>query len=326
MPVDLWTSTPFLDEATAWVAGHAEQAGLTLTGEREQPHARPWSSAIRFESDGGRLWFKVNGPGTRHEAALVGTLGRVVPYLVPELLAVDAERGWSLMRDAGPVMRTLADPDQLWTRWEQVLTAYAEAQLTLAAYLPELLAEGVEDLGPTALPGHARRMCDELAALPEDEGGLTPEDVRRVHDALPSYDVACSELAESGVPPSINHDDLHSSNICWGDVGPRIIDWGDAVVGHPFGTMLATLNSIGWHTGVAIDDPRVERVRDAYLEPFAAYGDLADRRHWVTLARRTGCVSRARSYVNAFVGEPREAQAAQDWPVRGWLLEIAEEP
>lgn len=325
MPVELWTSAPFLDEVTAWVAAHAKEAGLALTGEREQPHARPWSSAIRFESDGGRLWFKVNGPGTRHEAPLVATLGRVVPHLVPELLGVHAGRGWSLMRDAGPVMRTLADPDQLWGRWEQVLPVYAEAQLTLAAYLPELLGEGVDDLGPTALPGRARRMCDELAALAPDQGGLTPEDVRRVRGALPSYDVACSELAESGVPPSINHDDLHSSNICWGEAGPRIIDWGDAVVGHPFGTMLATLNSIAWHAGADLGDPRVERVRDAYLEPFATYGTLAERRHWVTLARRTGCVSRAQSYVNAFEGEPQEAQAAEDWPVRAWFLDIAED-
>jgi hypothetical protein len=53
----------------------------------------------------------------------------------------------------------------------------------------------------------------------------------------------------------------------------RIIDWGDACVGHPFGTMLATLNSIAFHAGTLredrrMDDPRLLRIQDAYLEPF----------------------------------------------------------
>lgn len=324
MPVDLWTSAAFLDEATAWVARAAASHGLALTGEREQPHARPWSSAIRYETDGGRLWFKVNGPGTAHEAALTGTLGRVVPDLVPEVLALDRARGWSLMRDAGPVLRSLAPPEALWARWEQVIVVYAEAQRTLAAHTRELLADGVQEVSPTTMPSLARDLLEQLRALPEDQGGLSSDDAKNLAGALPAYDMACGELAESGIPVTVNHDDLHSSNICWSDAGARVIDWGDAVVGHPFGTMLATLNSLAWHAKLEIDDPHVERVRDAYLEVFSDYADHDDLVRWVGLARRTGCVSRALSYVAAFEGEPLSAQAAEDWPVRGWFLEILE--
>lgn len=53
----------------------------------------------------------------------------------------------------------------------------------------------------------------------------------------------------------------------------RIIDWGDASIGHPFGTMLSTLPSVAHDSGCEVDDPRVQRVRDAYLEPFTTYGD-----------------------------------------------------
>ena len=124
---------------------------------------------------------------------------------------------------------------------------------------------------------------------------------------------------------SINHDDLHSGNICWNGDGPRIIDWGDAVLGHPFGTLLVTLNSLAWSAGIELDDPRVVAVRDAYLDEFADVGSHEDRVRWTQLARRTGCVSRALSYVQAFVGEPEEAQAGEDWPVRAWFLELLEE-
>ena len=38
--------------------------GIRLTGEWAQPHARVWSSTIRFETTEGRVWFKVNANGT----------------------------------------------------------------------------------------------------------------------------------------------------------------------------------------------------------------------------------------------------------------------
>ena len=100
-----------------------------------------------------------------------------------------------------------------------------------------------------------------------------------------------------------------------------VIDWGDSVWSHPFATLLATLNSVAFHAGTEVTDPRVRRVRDAYLEVYADHGSAADRERWVRLARRTGCVTKALSYVRAFEGEPLSAEAAEDWPVRAWLLE-----
>ena len=49
-PVALWTSSVFVEEARAWVAAQLAPRGSRLTGEWEQPHARVWSSTIRFET------------------------------------------------------------------------------------------------------------------------------------------------------------------------------------------------------------------------------------------------------------------------------------
>ncbi|MET1058702.1 MAG: aminoglycoside phosphotransferase family protein [Nocardioides sp.] len=325
MPVDLWTAPSFVEEATAWSAAAAAEHGLALTGEWEQPHARPWSSAIRLETDGGRLWFKVNGPGTAHEAALTGVLAAVVPDLVPEVLALDAGRGWSLMRDAGPVLRSVAEADRRWDHWHTVVAAYARGQRGLADHRGALLDTGASEVSPATLPQLARDLLEKLAARPVEDGGLDRDQAARLAALLPAYDGWCAELAASGVPASVNHDDLHDGNICWNGGGPRIIDWGDAVLGHPFGTLLTTLNSIAWQAGCEIDDPRVVAVRDAYLDEFADVGSPDDRARWTLLARRTGCVSRALSYVRAFEGEDDAAEAAEDWPVRAWFLELLED-
>ena len=195
-----------------------------------------------------------------------------------------------------------------------------------------MLATGLREVSPATLPVQARSVLGELAATPEADGGLTAEQSDRVAAILPDLDDWCAILAGSGVPDSVQHDDLHSSNVCWtGDVASaRIIDWGDATWGHPLTTMLATMNSIAFHAGVyadgqPIDDPRVLRVRDAYLEPFTAYAARADLVHWVDLARRTGCVGKALSYQAALAGQPVSVHADMEFPVREWLLGLLDE-
>ena len=325
MPVDLWGSADFVMRATEWVGEAAERDGSRLTGEWQQPHVRAWSSTIRFETTSGTLWFKVNGPGTRFEPAVMSVLARHVPELVPGVVAVDTERGWSLMRDAGPVMRSVAEPDALWDRWCELLPTYADAQRALSGHVDELVAAGLERLGPELMPARFAGLVEELARTPEDDGGLSPVDADRLEGLLPAYEGWCAELADSGIATSLNHDDLHSSNICMSDAGPRVIDWGDAKVSHPFCTMLATLNSIAWHAGTTVDDPRVVRVRDAYLDPFVEYADREELGRLVGLARRVGCLGRALSYVYALEGEPRTAHEELEWPVRGWLLELLDD-
>ena len=338
MPVALWSSPAFVDEARAWVEDASAALGLKLTGEWEQPHCRPWSSAIRFETTGGRLWFKVNGPGTRFEPGLVALLGRLCPGLVPDVLATDPIRGWSLTRDAGPLLRSLVPADGLLPHWEALMPRYAEAQLGLAAHRDELLATGAREVSPSTSPAQARALLDELGGQPPEQGGLTAEQAALVEARLPEYDAWCAELAAAPVPDTIQHDDLHSANVCWPGqavdgadeaASARIIDWGDASVGSPLGAMLVTLNSIAYHLGVfredgVIDDPRVLRVRDAYLEPFTTLAPRAELRRLVDLVRRTGCLTRALSYRAALTGEPVSAHEEHEFPVRNWFLGITE--
>ncbi len=148
------------------------------------------------------------------------------------------------------------------------------------------MTTGIPDRGPTQLPLEYRLLLDELAARPTEDGGLTRQEAFALEGLLPVYDDRCAELAASPVPDSLQHDDLHSNSACWpGEADDlssvRIIDWGDASVGHPFETMLATLNSIAFHAGALredrrMDDPRVLRIRDAYMEPLAAWAAVRD--------------------------------------------------
>jgi hypothetical protein len=317
-----WATDAFHDEVRAWAA---QSLDAELTGEFEQPHVRPWSSAIRLGTTGGPVWFKVNAPATAYEAALIERLNEWTPRLAPRLLAQDLRRGWSIVEDAGPVMRSLAEPDELWSLWAEVLEGYADAQILLAPRAQEFLAAGVPDLNPAITTDLATDLVVRLSAIPIEEGGLTDDEADALRRALRSVERGCERLEALGIGVSINHDDLHTSNICWGDDGFRIIDWGDTVIGHPFGTMLATVNSVAWHAKCERDDPRIESLVATYLAQFSDFGTVEELRPLVADARTVGCVSKALSYERSFTAADLEAEADEEFPVRGWLLELLED-
>ena len=172
-------------------------------------------------------------------------------------------------------------------------------------------------MSPATLPPLTRDLLDELGRRPVADGGLTRVEGERLATLLPRLDDWCAELDASSVPDSIQHDDLHSGNVCWAGSPPTatVIDWGDASWGCPLATMLCTLASLS-------DAAAVLRVRDAYLEPFTASASHADLVHLVDLAVRAGCVTRALSWRAAMLHGPPAGHAEWGFPVRSWLLEL----
>jgi hypothetical protein len=100
------------------------------------------------------------------------------------------------------------------------------------------------------------------------------------------------------------------------------IDWGDAVVGHPFGTMLVTLTTTAYHHGLGPDDTVLQRLADAYTEPWTDLADRSTLRRLVGLAIRVGPLTRAMGWRRALLG--CDAPSWTEWGdgVHGWLLEV----
>jgi hypothetical protein len=235
------------------------------------------------------------------------------------------------------VLRQVLTADTAWQVWERVVGRYAEAQVQLAAERGPVLGTGIREVSASTVPRLARALLDELALLPRGCGGLGPAEAARLYDALPRLDSWCAELASSGLPDSVQHDDLHAGNVCWTGSAEtaRVIDWGDTVWGFPLATMYTTMRSLAVHAGLdvgldigpRVGGERVEarevlRVRDAYLEPFTGFADRADLVHLVDVARHTGCVGKALAFRAAMEGAPVSAQADLGFPVRACLSEL----
>jgi aminoglycoside phosphotransferase (APT) family kinase protein len=264
-----WTDPRWLAEVHAWIHAHAR-----VTGAIEQPHVRPWSTVLRAPTADGPVWFKANAPSLAYEARLTSLLAEKRPDAVPALLAADLDRGWMLMADGGERLRDTLERERDLSRWLDVLPLYASLQIDLAPHAEELLRLGVPDRRPAVLA--------EQAA-----------EVEELRDHLPRIEDLCARLAASGIPDTIQHDDLHDGQVFFRDGRPLVFDWGDAVVSHPFLSMSVTLEGgIDWGVDDIQGSEPLGPYRDAYLAPFERYAPRAELEASLDDALRLGWVSR----------------------------------
>jgi hypothetical protein len=257
----------WLAEALAWI-----RARVDVVGEIEQPHVRWWSTVLRVPTSDGDLFFKAVAPVHRFEPALTARLAELQPERVTEVVDVDPERGWFLMRDAGRRLRELIETRDDLHHWERVLPEYARLQLEVAPCADEFLAMEVPDARPAVLPDLFREL---LARRPQ---GLTDEEHRNALAAVPRFEEMCRALAEDGLPETIQHDDLHDGQVFVRDGRYLVFDWGDSCVSHPLLSLTVTLRSIAWRSDLEPGGPELRRLRDVYLEPFGRPPEIAEIR------------------------------------------------
>jgi hypothetical protein len=322
----LWADPAWRAEALDWIASALGAHGLAMTGETVVPRVMPWSLTARIPTDHGPVWFKCNAPGGGFEPALMLALSRWVPEFVLTPLAVDPDRSWSLLGDGGPILHQAMEAEPDLGRWEAVLTDYACLQRAVAPQVGALIADGVPDLRPEALPARLDALlADPVATLDlGGEGGMSAQTYRTLCELRPAFARWCDRLAEAGVPASLDHADLHEGNVLLGRERYGFYDWGDASIGHPFTSLLVVSRVAAERFGLVAGASELARLRDAYLEPWTAEHPRADLRGAVGLAVRLGAISRAVTWQRTFPGTPEPVRRVHAAHVARWLTHLLE--
>lgn len=289
---------------------------------------RPWAEVWRVDAVDGTWWLKLNTARTVYEPRLLAALAGLGSPLLPRVI-VHPDQPWSLVADAGRSARELlveASPEQRVDYWCRLLPAYAELQR--AATELDLTGVGVPDFSPPRLLDRFDEVTSAIGWFDAATAGADGVAVRERFDAIrPRLQRAATRLA-GGVPPTVQHDDLHDGNVFGGgddDASTRVIDWGDAVVGHPFGTLQVTVRALAATLSRDRDDPSLTRVTDAYLEPWRTGGESrAALLEQCDLAVAVGALTRAAGWQRA-LGTPATAVAMEDGDaVAYWMLRLDE--
>jgi hypothetical protein len=289
----LWSTTEWRATATAWIDERLAAAGARRTGPIEQPRVRRWATLLRVPTTRGTVWFKAGGAQTGYEAGLHAVLAELVPDRILEPFAVDADRGWILLPDAGPSLGERLGDAQRRDAMTVVLQRYGELQRRVAPAVERLIALGVPDMRAHVMPARFEQALTATRGMDPD-GGLHA----RLAAMSEQVDAWCRLLAAAPVAPSIDHNDLHDRNVIGEPGAPRFYDWGDSVVAHPFASMLLPL------TMSAGDD----RLRDAYLEAWSDVAPRAELVETLELACRVAKIARSLTWLRA-IGDGTD----EDW-------------
>jgi hypothetical protein len=317
-----WDDPRWQASAHAWTAERLAGRGTPPTGPIEEVRVRPWSVTHRAPTAAGLAWFKANTPGCAYEAGLAASLATWAPGRVLEPLAVDASRGWLLTADAGPTLREVVAEERLLPTWTAMLQSYAALQRDLSRHTPEMLAQGVPDHRPRQLPARLAGLLDDA----QIRADLGPEREAAVDKVVPAFDDWCAELAADGVPASLQHDDLTDANVFPTGDGFQFFDWGDSSVAHPFGSLLVAIGFAAYLLELTPGAPALDRLRDAYLEPWTDLAPLSALRRSAALACGVTRVSKALAWQRALHDPAVPVAPDVRTAVADWLAELTEPP
>ena len=240
------------DAMRTWVHAHAPGAVRTM----ETVASTPRSLVVRMTTTSGVLFFKSDKILPPPEGVVARRLSERWPEHIAPLVAVHAEHGWSLTRDAG---RAGLD-DASTAMWCRVVDRFARVQIDTGLTADEWVAIGCRDFRGPAFQVEVDAMLE--GAAPDLAAGVRTR-LRARHEQIA---VACADLAADGIPATLVHQDFVPVNIIASGDAPVFIDWSDTVVGHPFFGFDRLLDSC-W-----TDSERKTAVIDAYL---AAFGGVA---------------------------------------------------
>lgn len=262
-----WFLPGWSDKAVAWIKLQLDRLGLTQTAPVEQLRSWQRSAIWRVSTTDGDCYFKAVPPMFAHEPVLTQQLAEQYPTHLPEILAVELEQHWFLMRDTGD--QTLDKVPDI-ARWEEALQIYAQLQIDLVGQTEKLLEIGCPNQQLDKLREQIEPLLADLPSAGKAQG-LSRAEIEELHQFAPQLSRMCVELAGYGVPQTLEHGDFHLRQIIVTEKSCLYFDWSDASVAHPFFSLALFFRYLEGEEGVLALPEVKARLRDAYLEPWTIY-------------------------------------------------------
>jgi hypothetical protein len=315
----VWHSPDFVAELEEWCRSVLLEEVIL-----DEVKIRSWSAVWRVVTPGGTYYAKQNCPGQSFEAALMSVLSGLSDRVVP-VTAIDADRGFLMTPDQGPVLReAVGDSEETWCA---VAREASLLQREVAPHVAALEAAGARRLGAAEAPTYVATRLEQYAALPAgDPRGLDRAAADRLRAALPEVERWSEQVLALGLPVTLNHSDLHSNNVFAHRDQMVFFDFGDAVLSDPLAVLLATLSSMRFHLDCGPDDPRLAKVAESAIEVWTDLVPAAELREALGASLQLGKLARSESWARCLTTLTDEEMAEAGDSAAYWVLGVTEPP
>lgn len=310
-----WFRTGWMDYVKAWITKITQEKAIRTNGSPEKVKESDLCIILRIPTEEGDLYFKAVGPSAVFEASLSEHLNSHHEGKTVEIIDIEPEKGWLLMKDIkGKSLRELKDK----SLWKRAISEYGRLQVKETSNIEALLSVGVTDRRMNVLKAeinkHLEGMCDT---------GLNEEETVKIMALKPELLKMCDEM-EGVIPYSIEHGDLHSANIRLVDDEIIFFDWGDATVTHPFFS-----TRVFWHSLdelIASESEWINMVNEFkphYLEQWAKFAPMEELERLLLISDQLSCVYRGLSWYLYITPSREDVEDSYKKPAQ-WLQVLLE--
>lgn len=283
----------------------------------------PWSKVWCIRTTGGDYFVKKVKPPFDIELQLLPTLSSVYRSAIPFVIDINLSEQAIIMADHGTPLRDHLKLSYDSTLVHKAFDLYTSIQRDFEDKQEVLFEMRLLDWRLNNLPFLFKTFLEEKKVL-LIEDGLTGTELTRLKERLTLFEAQCRRAASFKIADTIEHGDFHDNNILIKQHELCINDWGDAVVTHPFFSLVSFLVSAHRQHQIKNNSPLYEKLRDHYLSKWGDGLTVEDQRKAFQAIKRINPIKFVLSFsriaecdkkgLSAYRGNMAEA-------LRGWLKE-----
>ncbi len=259
-----------IEPAKQWAKSFLQERGCQLQSQFVPVRLNPWSQVYQIKTSVGTIYLKQMAPPFAIEARLLLLLGCSYTNQIPEVVGHNDDLSCFLMFDSGMPLRDRLKSNYPLHFAKKALNTYAILQQDASSQIDTLLSLGTPDWRLTNLPMLYEELLNEQSFLKAD--GVTDPLLKRLHKQRSNVTKLCKQLMQYDIVETIEHGDFHDNN-CLIDAQDALVinNWGDAVITHPFFSLISFLKSAERHHNISVNTALYQDLRDTYLTTWQAF-------------------------------------------------------
>lgn len=240
--------------------------GYTINGSSELVLTTPWSNVIRFSTSKGYIYLKQMPQAISEEPKIFQILTEQCQANVPFVVAINDDHHCFLMKDAGQNLRQYLKTDFQPNLLCQAIKQYGSIQRSTENLIESFLALDVPDWRLDKLPSLYNHIINQDELLKGD--GLTDKELQILHNLSPQFLAQCELLSQYQIPETLAIYDINTNNVLIDITTKKMnfIDWGEAVITHPFFSLHTYLQQATIHHSVKEFDQTYQQLHEACIE------------------------------------------------------------
>ena len=121
------------------------------------------------------------------------------------------------------------------------------------------------------------------------------------------------------LPATLIHEEFHEANVFVRRRRPRLLDWAEGAVSHPFAGLVNTLRDIAFRRRLKPNGREMLRLRSVYLEPWTSFGSPRELSELFDRGYVLGALCRASSWDRVLSGQSAAVRDEYNRNAAVWL-------